>query len=75
MSSGKVPVGSAKFRPGICWESTESMGTDRNWSDEIWIGILLQGDRRNSTEPIGSDVPSLIWVALKEKIVLIRRIH
>ena len=38
------------------------MGTDRNSSDEVWIGILSQGNRRNSTKPIGSDVPSLTRV-------------
>ena len=59
----RIPEGSAKFRPGICWKSTEPMGTDRNSSEEIWIGILLQGNRRNSTEPIGSDVSSLIWAS------------
>ena len=61
VSAGKVLVDSAKFSPGICWKSTESMGTDRNSSDEIGIGILSQGTRRSSTESIGSDVPSLTW--------------
>ena len=43
------------------------MGTDRNSSDEIWIEILSKGTRRNSTEPIGSDVPSLTWAIISAK--------
>ena len=66
----KFPVDSAKFRPGICWKSTEPMGTDRNSSDEIWIGILSQGNRRNSTESISPDVPSLTWAGKAAQINL-----